>query len=282
METNQTSDPVLYDQTDIDRLLQVLTDSRYFDPAYILLFGKLAGGTPHSDAAAYDLLVVCHEKSEYDWIAAKRLLRYTFPYGKRKIKYINLYITTVGHFDISLRPHLYFAHAEGKLLYCSDRFHFRRPRKTIDFKAVEADARNHYDTFRIMGEELLEQAHEACFSKCNRRLAATLIAQAVVYYYHTLYYVYHGEAFNLHDPVLMHARMRTLSAQLMLAFDDNLVERIFMLPTLRDYLNRARYDIRFDVEPQELEQQLDRVERAVELIEFTCEERINLYKELGQ
>ena len=46
-----------YDPAEAARIVQCLTDG-YFDPEYILLFGKLVGGTPHSDAMAYDLLVV--------------------------------------------------------------------------------------------------------------------------------------------------------------------------------------------------------------------------------
>lgn len=53
--------------------MDCLTDD-YFDPAYILLFGRLAGGTPHSDAAAYGLLVVLPEAPEYHWMQAKRAL----------------------------------------------------------------------------------------------------------------------------------------------------------------------------------------------------------------
>ena len=55
-------------------MIRHLTDG-YFDPEYVLLFGKLAGGTPHSDAVAYDLLIVVRETPEYDWIRAKRILR---------------------------------------------------------------------------------------------------------------------------------------------------------------------------------------------------------------
>lgn len=276
----ESSSPQPYDRAEVNRILRTLTDDRYFDPAYILLFGNLAGGTPHSDVAAYDLLLVCRQTSEYDWCAAKRILRYTFPYCKRRINHINLYITTVGYFETHRRPHLYFAHAEGELLYCSDSHRFRRPPRPIDFAKTYADARNHYDTFRLLGEELLEQAREACFGKRNRRLAAICLAQAIVYYYHTFYYVYHGETFDKHDPVLMHERLRTLSARLMLAFDDNHIERIFTLPALKEYLNKAPYDIRFDVDPRELELHLNRVKLAVRLIESSCEERLELYRTL--
>ena len=49
-------------------------------------------------------------------------------------------------------------------------------------------------------------------------------------YKRQLYYVYHGMEFDIHDPVVMHDRMRTLSTKLMLVFDDNHIENIFTLP----------------------------------------------------
>ena len=39
-----------------------------FDSEYILLFGKLAGGTPFSDPKAYDLMLVVRERPVYDWV----------------------------------------------------------------------------------------------------------------------------------------------------------------------------------------------------------------------
>ena len=62
-------DELLYDPNEAAQMIRHLTDG-YFDPEYVLLFGKLAGGTPHSDAVAYDLLMVVRETPEYDWIRA--------------------------------------------------------------------------------------------------------------------------------------------------------------------------------------------------------------------
>ena len=53
-------DELLYDPDETAQMIRHLTDG-YFDPEYVLLFGKLAGGTPHSDAVAYDLLIVVRE-----------------------------------------------------------------------------------------------------------------------------------------------------------------------------------------------------------------------------
>ena len=147
------------------------------------------------------------------------------------------------------------------MLYCSDHCHFRRPKHPINFAAAYADAKFHFDTFRMLGNELIEQAQDAFSESRNMRLAALFMAQAAVYFYHTLYYVYHGLEFDIHDPVVMHERMRTLSTQLMLVLDDNHIENIFTLPRLKSFLVKARYDIGFDVAPQELEMHLQRVEK---------------------
>ena len=96
----------LYNPAEAARIVQCLTDG-YFDPEYILLFGNLAGGTPHSDAVAYDLLMVVRETPEYDWIRAKRILRYRMPVKHRDIAYINLYIMTLNYVESNKTPFLY-------------------------------------------------------------------------------------------------------------------------------------------------------------------------------
>lgn len=175
---------LLYDPAEAAQIVHHLTDG-YFDPEYILLFGKLVGGTCHSDATAYDLLMVVRETPEYDWMRAKRILRYRMPYRHRKITYINLYILPLNYVESNWTPFLYFARAEGKLLYCNDHYHFRRPKHPANFAKAYADAKFHFDTFRMLGYDLLEQAQDAFVEGRNVRLAAQFTAQAVVYFYHT-------------------------------------------------------------------------------------------------
>ena len=270
----------LYNPAEAARIVQSLTED-YFNPEYILLFGKLVGGTHHSDAMAYDLLMVVRETPEYDWMRAKRLLRYRMPVKHRDIAYINLYIMTLNYVESNKTPFLYFAHSEGELLYCSDHYHFRRPKHPINFAAAYADAKFHFDTFRMLGNELIEQAREALSESRNIRLAALFSAQAAVYFYHTLYYVYHGMEFDIHDPVVMHDRMRTLSTKLMLVFDDNHIENIFTLPCLKQVLLKTPYSAEFYMAPQELEMHMGRVQKAAEIIENYCGLRLELYKELS-
>ena len=243
---------LLYDPAEAAQIVHHLTDG-YFDPEYILLFGTLAGGTRHSDATAYDLLMVVRKTPEYDWIQAKRILRYRMPYRHRKVTYINPYILPLNYVESNWTPFLYFARAEGKLLYCNDHCHFCRPKHPANFAKAYADAKFHFDTFRMLGYDLLEQAQDAFVEGRNVRLAAQFTAQAVVYFYHTLYYVYHGMEFDIHDPVVMHDRMRTLSTKLMLVFDDNHIENIFTLPRLKEVLMKTPYCAEFYMSPQELE-----------------------------
>ena len=99
----------LYNPAEAARIVQSLTED-YFNPEYILLFGKLVGGTHHSDAMAYDLLMVVRETPEYNWIQAKRILRYKVPYSRREITYINLYIMPLSYVESNKTPFLYFAH----------------------------------------------------------------------------------------------------------------------------------------------------------------------------
>lgn len=271
----------LYNPDEVAQIVRCLTVD-YFDPEYILLFGSLVGGTRHSDATAYDLLMVVRETPEYDWIRAKRILRYKVPIKRREVTYINLYIMTLRDVETHTTPVLYFAHSEGELLYCSDHYHFRRPKHPINFAKAYADAKLHYDTFRMLGNELIEQAKDAFIESRNMRLAAIFSAQAAVYFYHTLYYAYHGLEFDCHDPVIMHERMRTLSTKLMLALDDSHIENIFTLPCLKKFLVKARYDLDFDIVPQELQTHMERVEKMGEIIESCAGRRLELYKELSE
>lgn len=271
----------LYNPDEVVQIVCCLTDD-FFKPEYILLFGKLAGGTPHSDATTYDLLMVVRETPDYNWIQAKRSLRYKMPIKRREITYVNLYIMTVDYVESNKTPFLYFAHAEGELLYCSDHYHFRRPKHPINFAKAYADAKFHYDTFRTLGNDFIEQAHHEFCENRNWRLAAWFSAQAAVYFYHTLYYAYHGLEFDSHDPVIMHERMRTLSTRLMMVFDDTHVERTYTLPCLRLFLHRARYDLNFRIMPQELEMHMERVEKMGDLVEQCAGLRLELYEQLSK
>lgn len=277
METTQPK----YDSAEAARIVEHIMDNDFIVPEYILLFGSLAGGTRHSDATAYDLLIAVRETPEFDWLQTKRRLRYKMPFRQRKITYINLYIIPLSYIDSHNTPFLYFARSEGELLYCSERYHFRRPKYKPDFAKAYADARFHFDTFRTLGFELLEQANHELTETRNMRLAGMFAAQAAVYFYHTLYYVYHQTEFDSHDPLIMHERMRTLSTRLMLIYDDDNIRSVQTLASLKHYLLKSPYDKDFDVSPRDMAVHIERTTKAAEIIESCCGLRLELYQELG-
>lgn len=277
METTQPK----YDSAEAARIVEHIMDNDFIVPEYILLFGSLAGGTRHSDATAYDLLIAVRETPEFDWLQTKRRLRYKMPFQQRKITYINLYIIPLSYIDSHNTPFLYFARKEGELLYCSERYHFRRPKYKPDFAKAYADARFHFDTFRTLGFELLEQANHELTETRNMRLAGMFAAQAAVYFYHTLYYVYHQMEFDGHDPLIMHERMRTLSTRLMLIYDDDNIRSVQTLASLKHYLLKSPYDKDFDVSPRDMAVHIERTTKAAEIIESCCGLRLELYQELG-
>ena len=94
------SHELLYTPAEAARIVYHLTDG-YFDPGYILLFGKLVGDTPHRDAAAYNLLVV-REIPSCGWFHNQCILHYKIPYRHRKITYINLFILPLNY---GIEPH---------------------------------------------------------------------------------------------------------------------------------------------------------------------------------
>lgn len=277
METTQPK----YDSAEAARIVEHIMDNDFIVPEYILLFGSLAGGTRHSDATAYDLLIAVRETPEFDWMQTKRRLRYKMPFQQRKITYINLYIIPLSYIDSHNTPFLYFARKEGELLYCSERYHFQRPKYKPDFAKAYADARFHFDTFRTLGFELLEQANHELTETRNMRLAGMFAAQAAVYFYHTLYYVYHQMEFDSHDPLIMHERMRTLSTRLMLIYDDDNIRSVQTLASLKHYLLKSPYDKDFDVCPRDMAVHIERTTKAAEIIESCCGLRLELYQELG-
>lgn len=278
METTQPK----YDPAEAARIVQHIMDDEFIVPEFILLFGSLVGGTRHSDATAYDLLIAVRETPEFDWLQVKRRLRYRIPFQHRKITYINLYILPLTYIESNNTPFLYFARSEGELLYCSDRYSFRRPKHKPDFAKAYADAKFHFDTFRTLGFELLEQANHELVETHNMRLAGMFAAQAVTYFYHTLYYVYHGMEFDCNDPIVMHERMRTLSTRLMLVYDDDHIRKLQTLVSLKQFLMKSPYDIKFDADPREIGEHIDRTMKAAEIMDSCSGLRLELYKELSE
>lgn len=271
----QPPKPKLYDTEEAARITKILCEG--FDPEYILLFGSLCGGTPHSDAAAYDLLIVTQENPRFGWVSVKRYLKCKMPPKHRTVAYINAYLYTAGFLRTHTLPFLRLAHAEGELLYCSDRHKFRRPKTPVDFGQAYCDAKSRYTTLFGLGKYFMDQA--AAMPVYSPRTAAFGTAQAAVLFYHALFYVFHGYEPETIDIVLMHERLRTLSGELMLLFDSDSISRNDTLPCLKSFLTEARYAPEFSIWPQELQEHIGRVEKMEKIVEKTCARRLALYKE---
>lgn len=104
------SHELLYVPTEAARIVYHLTNG-YFDPGYILLFGKLVGGMPHSDAAAYNLLVVVREMPSFS-----RFHNQMYPGLIDTQNHLHQpFYSTVELRRIEPTTFLYFAYVKGKL-----------------------------------------------------------------------------------------------------------------------------------------------------------------------
>lgn len=251
-----------------------------FDPAYILLFGTLAKGTPHSDALSYDLLIATNDPPQHNWLDVKRYLRMKMPSVGHGAPYLNIYMYPVNFVVSQSSPLFYLARKEGVLLYRGDRHKFNRPKRPYSFSQAACDAKHYYATFMSLGTGFLEQADRA-LTEHKIRPAAFSAAQAAVYFYQVLFRVYHGLDFDTCDVMILHERTRTLSAELLLLFESDSYNPIYTLPCLRRFIVKARYDPKFFIHAIELEQHLDRVKRMQGIVEKLCLQRIDLYNKLS-
>ena len=173
-----------YDTLKAARIAETL--SELLNPEYIMLFGKLADGTPHSDILAYDLLVVTDGPTRYDWYAAKRYLKMKLPYIGHGAPYINLYIYTRQYLDANNTPFFYFARKEGIVLHSRSR-KIARPRDGFDFGYAVSDATWYSGIFMPLADKLAGYA-ERNLDRDHIRESAFAMAQAAVYYYSCLLY----------------------------------------------------------------------------------------------
>lgn len=270
-----------YNRAEANAIVDCLTKEGLFDPEYILLFGSLAGGTPHSEAKCYDLLLVVRNLPAYDWLQAKRELQYKLPFRRREITYVNLYVCPWNYVESHNTPFLYYAHRQGALLYCKDSFHFRRPRRPCNFAAAYCDAKSYFDTFRPVADLLMSLAQVGSPKHpCEIRWAAFMTAQAATLYYKLLYYVYHNEPFDHDDPTVLHQRMRTLSTELMLLFDDTQSERNRTLACLKNFRKKALDERNFLLHPLELKEHMAATVRLGEIVTKYCLKRLELYESM--
>ena len=240
-----------------------------------MLFGKLADGTPHSDILAYDLLVVTDGPTRYDWYAAKRYLKMKLPYIGHGAPYINLYIYTRQYLDANNTSFFYFARKEGIVLHSRSR-KIARPRDGFDFGYAVSDATRYSGIFMPLADKLAGYA-ERNLDRDHIRESAFAMAQAAVYYYRTLFYVYHCFEADSCDVRYLHHRLRTLSGELPLLFEADEYYPKQTLHCLNNFATYAQYDFDFFVETDELARHLDLVKRLGEVARRLCERRMELY-----
>lgn len=271
--------PKLYDPAKAARIAECLRE--LLDPAYIMLFGTLAGGTPHSDTLAYDLLVIVDGKPPYNWRDTKRYLKMKVPAVGHGVPHMNVYVYTLHDVESNSTPFFYLARREGIVLYRSCHRKFKRPRRKFDFGCAADAARKYAGVFLSLAGQMLLHA-EKMTDRTSIRLSAFYMAQATVYYLRTLFYVYHGFEADTFDVEMLYSRLRTLSGELPLLFESGTYDPLHTLSCLRSFLVKARYDSDFFIYPEELSQHFEHVKQLRNVVEKSCTQRIDLYNELAR
>ncbi len=263
-----------YDTLKAARIAETL--SELLNPEYILLFGKLADGTPHSDILAYDLLVVTDGPTRYDWYAAKRYLKMKLPYIGHGAPYVNIYVYSRQYIDANVVPFFYWARKEGIVLHSSRRRKLSRPRNEFDFGYAATLAKRYAGIFMPPADRLADYAEQR-LDRDHIRESAFAIAQAAVYYYRTLFYVYHGFEADSCDVRYLHHRLRTLSGELPLLFESDEYYPKQTLHCLNNFATYAPHDPDFFVETEELARHFVLVKRLGEIAKRLCNRRMELY-----
>lgn len=264
----------LYNPVEAARIADLLRHA--FKPECIILFGSLAGGTPHSDIVAYDILVVTSEEPYYGWEEGKRYLKLKMPTKHREIAYINLYVHSRKFIDQYPSPIFYFAKLEGVVLYHHKQIQLNKP-KACNFQLLHGEVFRYFDTFFNLGEQFLNDANNY-INRHDFRQGAFLMAQAVLLFYRTLFFVYHRFETDCADLELLHDRLRTVSVDLMLLFDSGHATYISTLPRLGPALVEARFSQTFSVTGKQLEDDYNRVDKMRKIVEEVCQKRLELYK----
>lgn len=278
--SEKTPAPARYSRCELDKIIAYITEKDgLIDPEYILLFGSLAGGTPHSEPSCYDLIVAVRDIPTCGWQEIKRGLRHRLPYKHRDITYINVYVYRIADIQTALQPHLYFAHAEGELVYCKERYALRRPKRACNFAAIYCDTKTYFDTFMPIADLFVKIAAAGSpRSATDIRWSAYASAQAAIIYYRILHFVYHNEEFDSDNPPVMHERLRTLSSELMMLFDGDHVGNGDIPSRLAIFERKALSDISFTVDRDFLAKCVCAVARMGGIVRRCCNKRLELYR----
>ena len=197
------------------------------------------------------------------------------PYIGHGAPYINLYIYTRQYLDANNTSFFYFARKEGIVLHSRSR-KIARPRDGFDFGYAASLAMKYSGIFMPLADKLAGYAQRN-LDRDHIRESAFAIAQAAVYYYRTLFYVYHGFEADTCDTRYLHHRLRTLSGELPLLFESDEYYPKQTLHCLNNSATYAQYDPDFFVESDELARHFDPVKRLGEIARRLCNRRMELY-----
>lgn len=265
----------LYDPEKTQQIAETLCELLH--PEYILLFGRMVGRTPHSEMLAYDLLVVTEGITPYKWYDAKRYLKLKLPFVGHGAPYVNIYLHTQHEIEVYFIPFFHLARREGLLLYCRPGRRFKRPGGKAEFGQFAATAERYAGIFLPLADRLVRFAAERTDPECARE-AAFAVAQAAVYYFRTLFFVYHGFQADTCDIRMLFLRLRTLSAEFPVLFQSDECRSKRVLHHLARYISHARYDPDFRVDIEELTGHVRIVERLGKVVTALCRSRILLYE----
>ena len=109
-----------------------------------------------------------------------------------------------------------------------------------------------------------------------------MTAKAAILYCKMLYYVYHSEPCGCDDPVILHERMRTLSTELMLLFDDTDTGGNTTLACPRRFARKTFEERKFMLHPCELRMHMARGVRMGGIVTRYCKKRLELCESMSR
>ena len=265
-----SGDSLLYDPAELERIVTLIRET--VDPERIFLFGALAGATPHSDVAAYDLLIVVRDDSPAEWTQFRR--HFNLKLIRRRIApLLNFYLCPEQETQQEARHFYRFVQSEGTVLYS------RRPfkLKTCDYRSLYWAARERFDAFFPLTGRFLKTAQESLAAN-DVRGGAFCAGQAAELLLRTLFGVYHGCDTGLHNVSVLWLRTRTLSARLAVSLENDNSGGCRVAAQWENFRREALYAPVFDAGFKEVDEYLRRLQELERIVERVCRERMTLYE----
>lgn len=271
--TGHPNPPITYKPEELEQIISVIRHCT--NPEEIILFGSLAGGTPFSEVAAYELLVVTKSRPAKDWEHIRMYLNYTIPPKNRAIEHINFYLCSPREIyckPAPMAPFYYFVQSEGKAVFSRRTF----KQKPCDYEKLYFAASDRSQNMFADASELLSiDTGGNCF--VDLQLPAFFTACGVELLLHALYVAYHGVDTELHTLSELYLRLRTISTELCIMLNplQPNIHRMFI--QLDRYRKMALY-CKCELTKEEIDEYFDIAKKMETLIEKLIDARINLYE----